>query len=225
MHKYCNAGLYTHMQKTEEKKNRWKESISFLDSILHRSSCEYWELINRKATIAICLVCVPPLVFSLSEVYSTYSSIHQHIQKHIPLFQLPSMKTWRACVHWFHCQCIKMLYMLLHCKWFNNRVVCLVLFKQPKIYMHYNRCRIWVWCVWWKTQQQLIATVTEFQSSSFGVNRRRPVNPNATSAVIHKAKQFFNSNLCFSICMTGAPFHNLVSSLRLWFVPVAKAAP
>lgn len=108
-------------------KNREKEQMKrehcfffvFFGQRLTQEQREYWELINRKATIAICLVCVPPL----SEVYSTYSSIHQHTQKHIPLSQLPSMKTWSACVHGFHCQCIKMPCSCYTCCYTTNGLI------------------------------------------------------------------------------------------------------
>jgi len=98
-----------------------------------------------------------------------------------------------ACVHGFH---------WMHQKAVLQYVCCILYFNNYR-----SPCTIWVWSVWCETQQRLNVTLPEFRSSSLRVNRRGPVSPNVTSAVIHKAQSQSNIvQTCLSICMKDSIF-------------------
>lgn len=125
-----NTGFYTRMQKERTRTDEKKASVFGQ----HLTQEQQWILGTHKQKSNNChlpLVCVPPLVFSPSEVYSTYTARSINTHKSIFLCFSVSAAQHRdpesLCSQIslsMHQNAMLQLYMLLHGKRFNNCAVC-----------------------------------------------------------------------------------------------------
>lgn len=163
-----------------------------LGSVLHRSSCECWELINRNTTIAICLTYVfhLSLRFILPMTRSVNTNRSIFLCSSISAAQhgdLESLCSWISLS--MHQNTVLQLYMLLRGKLFNNYAVCC---------HHFNNQRSTCIGVGFEFSVCLVANTTAVKCyggrisiQQFWSQPQGTCGPNVTSAVIHIAKQFF----------------------------------